>query len=121
MPRTSDRHALGGRGEEAALRVYTTQGYRAVARNWRCHLGEIDLVIERDGVIVFCEVKTRTPSTLGAGWEAVTASKRARIRRLAEVFLLSSRTFGGMEVRFDVASVVSRDARLDVEIFEEAF
>ncbi|HEX6329781.1 MAG TPA: YraN family protein [Actinomycetota bacterium] len=118
---TVDRRPARGReGEDAALRVYLRHGYRLVARNWRCPLGELDLVLERDGVLVACEVKTRTGAAFGGGYEAVTWSKRRKLRHLAEAFLAANpgRHDG---VRFDVASVWLGPNRADVEVFEDAF
>jgi putative endonuclease len=91
-----------------------------VARNWRCAIGEIDLVLERPGLLVFCEVKTRTGSAFGGGYEAVTWSKRRRLRRLAEAFLVSG-SFPHTQIRFDVASVWLSRRGPDVEVFEDAF
>lgn len=110
----------GRAGEAAALAVYQRRGYRAVSRNWRCALGELDLVLRRGDVLVFCEVKTRTGPAFGGGYEAVTWAKRRKLRRLAEAFLAA----GAPEharVRFDVASVWLGRGRADVEIFEDAF
>jgi putative endonuclease len=111
---------IGRRGEDATARAYERRGYRVVARNWRCRLGEIDLVVERTGVLVFCEVKSRRGSVLGGGFEAVTWAKRRKLRALAEAFLQSvgSRP---QAVRFDVASVAMRGTRSTVEVFEDAF
>lgn len=91
-----------------------------MARNWRCALGELDLVLERGDLLVVCEVKTRTGAGFGGGHEAVTWAKRERIRRLAEAFLSSSRREPA-EVRFDVASVGLGPRGLHVELFEDAF
>ena len=120
-PKTDAWHS----GEDAALAVYRGRGYRMVARNWRCRIGELDLVLVRDETLVFCEVKSRRGAGLGAGYEAVTARKRAKLRAVAEVFLLSRRLTPGA-VRFDVASVLVREPRgrapsSDVELFEDAF
>src|SRR5574342_1278481 len=114
------RAARGRLGEEAALSVYRRRGFRGVARNWRCALGEIDLVLERAGVLVFCEVETRTGDAFGAGYEAVTWSKRRRLRRLAEVFLASG-VPSPRQMRFDLASVWLAPGVPEVEIFEDAF
>jgi putative endonuclease len=114
------RPARGRAGEDAALRIYLRRGYRLVARNWRCPLGELDLVLERDGVLVVCEVKTRTGAAFGGGYEAVTWSKRRKLRRLAEVFLDAERPDHD-GVRFDVASVWLGPNAADVEVFEDAF
>src|SRR6266480_2000362 len=101
---TASRLDLGRTGESAALATYEARGYRLVARNWRCRLGEVDLVVRRGGLLAFCEVKARRGSRFGAPFEAVHGSKQRKLRKLAEVFLGS---FEGpvSEVRFDVASV----------------
>jgi putative endonuclease len=115
-----DRLALGRAGEDAALAAYESRGFHVVARNWRCALGELDLVVHRRGLLVFCEVKTRAGVAFGGAFEAVTREKRARLRRLAEAFLLSERP-AHTEVRFDVASAHVRDRQIAVQLFEDAF
>jgi putative endonuclease len=115
-----DRSSRGRDGEDAALRVYLRRGFRVVARNWRCPLGELDLVLERGGLLVFCEVKARSGVAFGGGYEAVTWSKRRKLRQLAEAFVASSPS-GHAGIRFDVASVWLDGAGADVEIFEDAF
>jgi putative endonuclease len=111
---------IGSRGEEAAADVYRRRGYRVVARNWRCRLGELDLVVERGGVLVFCEVKSRRQSVFGGGFEAVTWRKRAKLRVVAEAFLQATGSHP-QAIRFDVASVAVRGARSTIELFEDAF
>src|SRR5262245_48990420 len=96
---------VGTLGEQAALAHYRSRGYRLVARNWRCSLGEVDLVVAAGRTVVFCEVKTRRGDGLGGPHEAVTRKKRAKLRTLAQVFLSSS-GIRWEEVRFDVASVL---------------
>ena len=120
MVATQKRPARGRAGEDAALRVYEGRGFRLVARNWRCPLGELDLVVERDGLLVFCEVKARSGAGFGGGYEAVTWSKRRKLRQLAEAFLASERP-PQAAIRFDVASVWLGPHAADVEIFEDAF
>jgi putative endonuclease len=116
-----DRRAERGRaGEEAALAVYRGRGFSLLARNWRCPLGELDLVLERDGLVVVCEVKARAGAGFGGGHEAVTAAKRARIRRLAEAFL-AAEGWQGAAVRLDVASVWLGPRGPEVQLFEDAF
>jgi putative endonuclease len=115
-----DRSERGRIGEDAALRVYRRRGYELIARNWRCPLGELDLVLRSGDRIVVCEVKTRSGSAFGGGYEAVTWSKRRTLRRLAEVFV-QQEPAAAAEIRFDVASVWIGDGVPDVEIFEDAF
>jgi putative endonuclease len=113
------RRALGAAGEQAVAAWYEAAGYEVLDRNWRCRSGELDLVVARDHVIVFCEVKTRRSDAFGAPVEAVTAQKQRRLRTLA-VQWLDDRGCGG-ELRFDVASVRPARGRLDVEVLEDAF
>ena len=98
------RRVLGTLGEQAACDALTDQGYRILHRNYRVRGGEIDIVCERDGVLVFCEVKTRTSATYGLPEEAVPVTKRRRLRRLAAEFLHRDR-YRARAVRFDVVSV----------------
>ena len=118
--RTHDRGTLGRAGEDAALAEYEARGFHLVARNWRCSMGELDLVLHRRGLLVFCEVKTRAGAAFGGGFEAVTRAKRSTLRKLAQAFLLSERP-PNAAVRFDVASVSVRDGDVAVEVFEDAF
>src|SRR5918994_5035961 len=103
-PTTDERAARGRAGEDAALRVYEQRGFALVARNWRCSLGELDLVVVRRDLLIVCEVKTRSGPAFGGGYEAVTWAKRKRVRNLADAFLQRN-SFEHARVRFDVASV----------------
>lgn len=102
------RKRLGDAGEEAAARHLAAQGYRIVARNHRCKLGEVDLVAESGELLVFVEVRTRTTDRFGAPEETVTARKQARVVRAARDFLARWR---GAErgARFDVISIVDAE------------
>jgi putative endonuclease len=118
--RTDRRSERGRIGEDAALRVYERRGFALVTRNWRCQLGELDLIIVRRDLLVVCEVKTRSGAAFGGGYEAVTRAKRRRVRSLADAFLQGN-AFEHARVRFDVASVWLGARGADVEIFEDAF
>ena len=116
-----NRRALGVRGEVLAGNWYTDQGYTVLDRNWRSRQGELDLVLERDGVVVFCEVKTRTSDAFGIGAEAVTREKQLRIRRLAGEWL-AAHELRARELRFDVVSILApRNAMPTLEVLEAAF
>ena len=109
-------------GERAALEAYRGRGFRVLARNWRCPLGELDLVVERNGLIVFCEVKTRRGAAVAGPHESVGHAKRRKVRTLAEAFLSSARVPADARCRFDVASVLlQRGREPDLHLFEDAF
>lgn len=103
---TLERQALGRSGEALVASWYEAAGYEVVVRNWRCSLGELDLVCRRGRSVVFCEVKTRTSSAFGAPVEAVTRDKQRRLRQLAARWLDEAAGFRPVEIRFDVASVL---------------
>jgi putative endonuclease len=121
VARMDTRAHTGRVGEDAAELVYVRGGYHVLARNWRCGIGELDLVLARGAVLVFCEVKTRRGSRFGGGYEAVDPRKRRKLRAVAESYLLQTRA-RPVEVRFDVASVAVRaDGSTSVQLFEDAF
>jgi putative endonuclease len=101
---------LGRVGEDAATRFYRKRGFQIVARNWRCADGELDLIARRGGLLVFCEVKTRSSESFGMPAEAVGFHKRRRLRRLAGRWLSENRARAAT-IRFDVVSVIVRDGR----------
>ncbi len=88
-----------------------------VARNWRCRDGELDLVVRAGRVLVFCEVKTRSSDAFGSAAEAVVATKRARIRRLAARWLSEWTGPRPREIRFDVVAITAGE----VVVVEGAF
>jgi putative endonuclease len=96
---------VGRAGEDRAAAWYTGHGYDVIARNWRCRIGEIDLVSAGHGVLVFCEVKTRCTDRLGSPAEAVTVAKQRRLRRLAAAYI-AQHTCGRHQVRFDVVAIL---------------
>jgi putative endonuclease len=105
VTRPPSRTALGREGEDAAARHLTALGYRILARNVRFRVGEIDLVAEEAGSLVFIEVKTRTGEQFGTAADAVTPQKQRQLVRLAELYLAGL----GREraCRFDVVTVTA--------------
>ena len=105
------RSAVGRYGEDVAVRHLTESGMQVLARNWRCDLGEIDVVARDGSTVVVCEVKTRRGLDYGTPLEAVTARKMVRLRRLAARWVAESAAESGVhapEVRVDVVSVLLR-------------
>lgn len=109
------RVSLGRWGEQRAARHYEALGYRLLDRNWRMRGGELDLVLEHRGMIVFCEVKTRSSTAFGSGVESVGYRKQGFLRRTAVSWLHEHGRSG--DLRFDVATVTAGK----VEVIEGAF
>lgn len=111
---------LGKEGELRAKRFLQGQGYKIISSNYRCRYGEIDIVCEHQGTIVFVEVKTRSSNRFGTPAEAVTFQKRRRLYQLAQAFLID-RNWEGKPVRFDVLGLTKTGDGLQIEHFVGAF
>ena len=98
------RARLGASGERLAAAALERQGYRVLARNWRCVYGEIDLVAEDRGELVFVEVKARRGQRMGSPEEGVTATKRRKLLASAQTYL-AERGEEQRAYRFDVVAI----------------
>lgn len=89
VPEPLSPHTVGRRGERLAERYLIERGYRLVARNWRWRKGEIDLIVERAGELVFVEVKARRSHRFGMPEESITARKQGKLIQTAYAYLNS--------------------------------
>ncbi|TMM00423.1 MAG: YraN family protein [Actinobacteria bacterium] len=100
--------STSARGRAAERRVawyYRLRGYRILARNVRAGGVELDLIVRRGQRLVFCEVKLKEGLRFGDPLEAVDSSKRERLRRGAQAWLIANRQLGDLDVTFEVAAV----------------
>ena len=95
---------LGHEGEDIAARYLEEHGYTVLDRNWRSGHKELDLIVKKDSVLVFVEVKTRTSTDYGDPWSFVDDKKRT-----------------DMDVRFDIVSISIEDGDFKIEHIKEAF
>lgn len=111
----------GKAGELAALQFLKHSGYKVLETNARTPFGEIDMVAEKNGAIIFVEVKTRTTSSLGPPYLSITKAKERHIIKNALCYL---KRHGLAESywRIDVVSVkLNYDYRVEsIELFENA-
>ncbi|MBR4549271.1 MAG: YraN family protein [Oscillospiraceae bacterium] len=113
---------LGNFGEEQAARFLRRRGYRIVERNFRCRQGEIDLIAEGRGFLVFVEVKLRKDERFAEAREFVTAAKQRRILAAAQLWLTQHET--DRQPRFDVVEVYAPQGEkgpVRIEHIEDAF
>lgn len=117
-----DCAGIGRRGEAVAARFYQKQGCTLLAHNYHSRFGELDLVLrEKDGTLVFCEVKTRAGHTLARPAGAVDAAKQKRLILTAQLYLQQTAQSDAL-TRFDVAEVTPLDSgRWMVHIIKGAF
>jgi len=112
--------ALGEQGEILALHYLKQRGYRIVARNYRCPLGEIDIIARHRGVVVFVEVKSRSSKAFGVPAMAITAAKRHKLSQVAWYYL-QRHNLTDASARFDVVSVSNIRSTPKIELIENAF
>lgn len=118
---TRARQELGADGEDLACRALVARGYRILARRFRTRLGEVDVVAEVDGTLVFVEVKTRRDRQFGHPAEAVTAQKQRRLAAMASLYVARHRRERA-PVRFDVVAIVQDGCRSpQIEVIADAF
>ena len=97
----------GARAEELCAELLRQAGLRVLARNWRCRHGEIDLVAEDGGTLVFAEVRYRRDERFGGAAESVTVAKQARLIAAARLYLMRR---PDVDCRFDVLLLDSLEA-----------
>ena len=126
-PRTAARAStvvIGGDAERVACDYLASHGYRIVETNYRCKLGELDVVAEdRDGVLCFVEVRSRTrgPRDLGRPVETIGQVKRRRIIRADEQYIFTRQVDPERAMRFDVVGVIFEPNHVTLELIRDAF
>ena len=114
---TDRRRALGKAGESLAAKELERRGYHIVARNWRCLVGEIDIVAEKEGTLVIVEVRTRRGDERGTPEESITPAKQAKLIEVALTYM-QEHNAQDRDWRIDVVAVELSPrgelARLDV-------
>ena len=117
---TKERIDLGKIGEDLALRKVKRLGYKVVARNYRCPLGEIDLIAKDRGCLVFIEIKTRKGRSVGYAKEAVDERKRRQISKVALAYMKSNDCID-VKARFDVIAINIMGDQKEIEVITNAF
>jgi len=104
-----ERKLFGNQGEDSAAKFLTTLGLEVIARQWRCVLGEVDLIcLDSSGEVVFVEVKTRQSLESGYPEDSVTPQKLRHLQACAECFL-QERQWEERPYRFDVVAIILDD------------
>jgi putative endonuclease len=117
---TRERLDLGRRGEALALEKIQSFGYQCLASNYRCSLGEVDLVAKDGDTIVFIEIKTRKGRSLGYAKEAVHEKKKRQLSKVALAYLKNNGLLG-RKARFDVIAIRLREGGAEIELVKNAF
>jgi len=117
---SAGRQAFGELGERIAERWLRRRGWRVVQRRFRSGHRDIDLVVERDGTVVFVEVKARRGAEFGGPVQAVNYRKRKQLERSAYVWI-DRHGREAESYRFDVIGVLLDGAEVRICHVENAF
>jgi putative endonuclease len=112
----NEKQKLGAWGEELVARHYASLGYRIVAQNFRCSIGELDLICSKAGALYSIEVKTRRSLFFGYPEESINQKKQARLMRLTAKFLETGKqTYKAIHIQ--VCAVVVTDSKVMLKIY----
>ncbi len=113
---------VGSLGESLAVKYLTDMGYIILDRNFRCKLGEIDIIAKDNDYISFIEVKSRYGLCYGTPAESVTLHKQYRIYRAAQLYILK-KNIHKYDFRFDVLELIfnNNDNNYSIRLIKDAF
>jgi ribonuclease HII len=117
---SKDRLRLGRLGEELALKTVKRLGYKDIVRNYRCPLGEVDLVARDGDTLVFVEIKTRRGKSIACAKEAVDGRKQRQLSKVALAFM-KAHDCSDAKARFDVVAINVGGKRPEIEVIRNAF
>ncbi len=116
----SKHNKIGIKGEQIAANFLLNKGYIILHRNWRSGKKEIDIIAQKDDVVVIVEIKTRTNFDFGFPEEAVNRNKQRFIKSAAEAFVSDNPQY--LIIRFDIISILIEGEQVkEIVHFEEAF
>lgn len=106
-----NKRAVGSEKEQIAAEYLKENGYEVLMCNYRCKLGEIDIVAKDGAYLVFVEVKYRKNLKMGSPLEAVNPAKQQKIRKVCEWYLMENR-LNDVPIRFDVVGILGEEITL---------
>jgi len=122
LKKTKDTQKIttGKEGEKIAAAYLKKNGYRIIEINYRCPIGEIDIVAEEKNDLVFVEVKTRKSIELGYPEQAVGMRKQKKMSQLA-LWYMQKRKIADTNARFDVVAITLIPEKNEVKLIQNAF
>lgn len=115
------RKEAGDRGEELALRHLEAAGLQLLQRNYRCTLGEIDLIMRDGPILVLIEVRYRRDHKFGGAAASVGAHKQSRLLRAAQHLLQTHKAYRHQRARFDLVAIDGEGNNARLNWIKDAF
>lgn len=111
----------GQTAENQACDYLQQQGLQLITRNYRCRLGEIDLIMNDKSTLVFVEVRYRNTLKFGGSLQSVTTAKQTKLTRAASFYLQQNKMTESTACRFDVIAIDLIQGKTSVEWVKDAF
>ena len=118
---TRQRQELGETGENLAAAALSARGYAILERRYRTRHGEIDIIAEHEGTLVFVEVRARATAEFGRAAETVTDAKKRKVTAMA-VDYLARHHIANRPCRFDVVAIdQAMGSKPEITVYPAAF
>ncbi len=109
----------GKKGEQYSKEYFINNGYEIQEQNWRHGKNEIDLIVKKENVICFVEVKTRTKDYLIEPLLSISTDQQKRIISTAHQYIMLHKL--DLEIRFDIIGIVIEESKMNLKHLEDAF
>lgn len=116
-----DRQEIGRQGELLACQFLQSKGLRLLKRNYRCLLGEIDLIMQDEEHIVFVEVRYRSRADYGSAADSINKRKMNKLIKTATLFLQQKKLLYKVHSRFDVIAIQHQGSKTQLDWIKNAF
>lgn len=112
---------LGAYGEYEACKYLKKKGYQILKKDFRCKIGQIDIIARDGDTLCFIEVKCRSSYSFGQPEEAITWKKKQRIKKIAEYYILRKR-ITDTDIRYDAVTILEpKDDKKQISLIKNAF
>ena len=117
------KNRLGANGELIARKYLLDKDLKFIKNNYRYERAEVDLIFEneKEKLLIFIEVKTRTNKEYGEPEESVTYTKQEQLKKAALGFISENEMYSGYDLRMDVVSILLKDGMAEINHIENAF
>ena len=115
-----EKKEIGQKGENLAVAYLQNLGYKVLERNYRCKLGEVDIIALDNDTLIFIEVRTRSSLDFGLPQESINRRKRHQISKVALEYM-TRKKLKNTPARFDVVAVSLEPGKEKVDLIKDAF
>ncbi|ELM3643960.1 YraN family protein [Flavobacterium psychrophilum] len=115
----AEHNDLGKFGEDLSVEFLQKKGYSILETNWTFQKAEIDIIAQKENILVIVEVKTRSSIDFGSPQDFVKPAKIQLLVKAVNEYVISNDL--DLEIRFDIIAVYKERKEFKIEHFEDAF